>query len=93
VKKDKPTNMAASVRARLQNLAKASGEDFTYVLTRYALERLLSRLARSAHRDAFTLKGAMLFRVWSPTLHRPTKDLDLLGVGAPDTVRLEDIFR
>jgi hypothetical protein len=33
--------MAASVRARLLNVSRASGEDFTYVLTGYALERLL----------------------------------------------------
>ena len=91
--KKKPTNTAASVRARLLNVAKQGGEDFHYVLTRYALERLLVRLARSAHRDAFLLKGAMLFRAWSPTLHRPTKDLDLLGNGAPDLDRLAAIFR
>lgn len=81
--------MATSVRARLLDVAKASGEDFSDVLTRYAPERLLARLSNSAHRNAFTLKGAMLFRVWSPALHRPTKDLDLLGTGMPDTARLE----
>ena len=90
--KGAPTNVAASVRHRLLNLAKASGEDFTYVLTRYALERLLARLAASKHKGAFVLKGAMLFRVWSPALHRPTKDLDLLGTGAPDPERLARIF-
>jgi predicted nucleotidyltransferase component of viral defense system len=89
----KPKNMAASVRACLMNVSKASGEDFAYVLTRYGLERLLARLARSKHCEAFTLKGAMLFRIWSPTLHRPTKDLDLLGTGAPDIARLEAVFR
>ncbi len=93
MKKSSPTNMAASVRARLLSLAKVNREDFTYVLTRYALERLLARLERSAYRETFTLKGAMLFRVWSPTLHRPTKDLDLLGTGAPDIGRLQAIFR
>ena len=85
--------MAASVRARLLSVSKASGEDFTYVLTRYALERLLARLERSTYRNVFTLKGAMLFRVWSPALHRPTKDLDLLGTGAPDIPRIESAFR
>jgi hypothetical protein len=34
----------------------------------------------------------MLFRVWSPTLRRPTKDLDLLGRGTPDLERLVRIF-
>jgi hypothetical protein len=91
--KKRPTNVAASVRARLLQVVKASGEDFHYVLTRYALERLLLRLVRSAHREAFVLKGAMLFGAWSPTLHRPTKDLDLLGRGVPGLDRLAGIFR
>jgi len=85
-------NVAASVRDRLLKVAKADGEDFTYVLTRYALERLLARIAASAHRDTFVLKGAMLFRVWSPTLHRPTKDLDLLGAGPSAPERLARVF-
>jgi predicted nucleotidyltransferase component of viral defense system len=90
--KGPPKNVAASVHDRLLKLAKGSGEDFTYVLTRYALERLLARLASSNHRDAFVLKGAMLFRVWSPQAHRPTKDLDLLGSGAPDPHRVGRLF-
>jgi hypothetical protein len=90
--KRSPKNVAASVRDRLLQVAKASGEDFTYVLTRYALERLLVRLASSRHKNAFVLKGAMLFRVWSPKVHRPTKDLDLLGSGEPDPARAAGIF-
>jgi predicted nucleotidyltransferase component of viral defense system len=93
VTKSKLTNVAASVRVRLLKVAKEKGEEFHYVLTRYALERLLFRLAFSRHRDTFVLKGAMLFRVWSPELHRPTKDLDLLGSGSPDLDRLAQIFR
>lgn len=54
--------MAASVRARLMNVSKASGEDFSYVLTRYGLERLLARLARSAHHEAFTVAPDCLAR-------------------------------
>jgi hypothetical protein len=92
MKRSKPVNVAASVRDRLLRLAKQSGEDFTYMLTRYALERLLARLAVSKHRDAFLLKGAMLFRVWSPTTYRPTKDLDLLGTGSSDLDRLAALF-
>lgn len=38
------SNQAASVRARLLNLAKAQQSDFNAVLQRYALERLLYRL-------------------------------------------------
>jgi predicted nucleotidyltransferase component of viral defense system len=86
------TNLAHSIRDRLLRAAKVNGEEFTYALTRYALERLLARLAASMHAGKFILKGAMLFRVWSPTLHRPTKDLDLLGSGAPDLGRLAKVF-
>jgi hypothetical protein len=38
--------MAASVRARLTDLARKEGEDFQLVLTRYAIGRLLYRLTR-----------------------------------------------
>lgn len=34
-------DIGASIRARLLNKAKAEGQDFNLVLTRYALERLL----------------------------------------------------
>lgn len=36
-------NPAGSVRARLLDLARARGEDFQLVLTRYGLERLMYR--------------------------------------------------
>lgn len=86
------TNVAHSVRVRLLKAAKDSGEEFNYALTRYAHERLLARLAASKHAAKFVLKGAMLFRVWSSAMHRPTKDLDLLGSGAPDLERVAKIF-
>jgi hypothetical protein len=57
-------DLAASVRARLLNKAKAEQSDFNGVLVRYALERLLYRLSRSVHADRFLLKGAMLFTLW-----------------------------
>lgn len=79
--KDKPRNLAASVRQRLLNLARERHEDFQFVLIRFALERLLYRLSRSEHRDVFALKGAMLFQLWSEQPYRPTRDLDLLGHG------------
>lgn len=40
-------NVAASVRARLLNRARETGQDFNLILTRYALERLLYRLSIS----------------------------------------------
>ncbi len=91
--KEKPRNLAASVRQRLMNLARAQNEDFQLVLTRYGLERLLYRLSRSEHRNVFVLKGAMLFRLWSDQPHRPTRDLDLLGRGENSISRFERVFR
>ena len=55
---------AASVRARLLNVAKAQGVDFNQVLVRFALERILYRLTKSPYADHFLLKGALLFTLW-----------------------------
>ena len=79
--KDKPTNLPASVGARLRNLARERGMNLDLILRRYALERLLLRLSLSPHRDRFVLKGAMLFTAWLSDPFRPTQDLDLLGFG------------
>ena len=73
----------ASVRQRLLNLRDRNGEDFNALLTQFAIERFLYRLSQSSLSDRFVLKGAMLFRVWAGSLHRPTKDVDLLGFGEP----------
>lgn len=86
-------NIAASVRQRLLNASRARHEDFQVTLTRYALERLLYRLSKSAHRDQFIIKGAMLFSAWNEVPHRPTRDLDLLSFGTSDISRLEGMFR
>ena len=40
-------DLAASVRARLLNIAKAQGADFNQILVRFALERILYRLSQS----------------------------------------------
>lgn len=78
------SNVAASVRARLLNVAKAQGVDFNQVLVRFALERILYRLSQSEHADRFLLKGALLFTLWYDLPHRATHDADLLGYGASD---------
>jgi len=93
VKTESKKDLTASVRARLLNLAKQRGEDLDLVLKRYGIERLLFRLSQSAHRDAFILKGAMLFELWMGRTHRSTKDLDLLGSGSTDIPRLEALFK
>lgn len=86
-------DLAASVRARLLNIAKAQGVDFNQVLVRFALERMLYRLGQSAHADRFLLKGALLFTLWYDMPHRATRDADLLGFGASDLGSVAEIFR
>ncbi|RUL81699.1 nucleotidyl transferase AbiEii/AbiGii toxin family protein [Tautonia sociabilis] len=85
-------NVPASVKQRLLNLSRRTGEDFQLLLTRYAVERLLFRLSASEHREGFVLKGAMLFALWTGEFHRPTRDLDLLGFGDPGADRLKRVF-
>lgn len=87
------SQVAASVRARLLNVAKAQGSDFNQVLVRFALERMLYRLAESAHADRFLLKGALLFTLWYDMPHRATRDADLLGLGASDRESVAKRFR
>jgi predicted nucleotidyltransferase component of viral defense system len=76
-----PVNVAASVRARLLTVSKERREDYTLTLMNYAAERFLYRLSRSTLRDQFILKGAMLLAVRIGEQYRPTRDLDLLGMG------------
>lgn len=87
------SQLAASVRARLLNVAKAQGSDFNQVLVRFALERMLYRLAQSPHVDRFLLKGALLFTLWYDMPHRATRDADLLGFGASDRDSVAQLFR
>ena len=84
-----PMNIAASVRARLLNRSRESGEDFQLLLVRYAAERFLYRLGQSAHRDRYVLKGAMLFALWGGSMYRSTRDLDFTGYGENET---EDVL-
>lgn len=85
------TDLAASVAARLLNLAKQTGDDYQVLLTHYCLERFLYRLAASDRRDRFVLKGAMLLKLWSERPYRATLDLDLLrrGEGSEDAIRAD----
>lgn len=85
-------NVAASVRAKLLNKARAEKRDFTLVLTRYALERLLYRLSISRHAEHFLLKGALLFDLWFDVPQRPTRDMDLLGFGLAEVPYLIEAF-
>ena len=90
--KKQPKDIGASVRARLLRLAHERGEDFQLLLTRYANERLLFRLAASEHASHFVLKGAALFTLWTGKPHRATRDLDLLGFGEPGVEHVREVF-
>jgi predicted nucleotidyltransferase component of viral defense system len=71
-------DLAASVRARLTNVARETKRDFDAILLQYFQERFLYRLSISPYRSAFVLKGALLFLVYDMPFLRPTKDLDFL---------------
>ena len=86
-------NLSASILSRLLNLAKQRGDDYSLLLNRFALERLLARVSTSLHADRFLLKGALLFALWYDTPHRPTRDADLLGFGPDDEANLIATFR
>jgi len=77
----KPKDRAASARNRLLNLSRQRSEDFQIALRNYLFERFLYRLSRSALKDRFVLKGAMLLRLWADQPYRATADLDLLSHG------------
>ncbi|MEZ4266509.1 MAG: nucleotidyl transferase AbiEii/AbiGii toxin family protein [Myxococcota bacterium] len=87
-----PTDIGDSVRARLARVARQQGEDFQFVLTRYANERWLYRLGSSRHASRFVLKGAALFSIWMGRPHRATRDIDLLGFGDPDVAHIRELF-
>lgn len=77
-----PVNIAASVLARLKNLAVQRGWNFMHMLTRYGIERFLFRLGASEYARQFVLKGGNMFVIWqNGNNSRPTIDSDLLCYG------------
>jgi len=93
VKRRKLKNVAASVRQRLLNQARATGRPFHDLLQYFAMERFLFRLAQSPHAERFILKGALMLAAWEVSLTRPTKDIDLLGQVANDIERIAAIVK
>src|SRR5262245_21951962 len=83
---------AESIRQRLRNKLRKSGEDVTLGLQRYAVERFLYRLGRSRHRERFVLKGATLFAIWG-IVYRPTRDIDFTGYGSSEQDDVIQDFR
>lgn len=91
--KPQPRNVAASVRQRLLNHASKTSQDFQVVLAQYGFERLLYRLGQSPYAGQFTLKGALMFLVWTGEQYRPTRDMDLMSRQKHTADELRDIFR
>jgi len=84
-------DLAASIKARLLNQARARGEEFERTLTRFAAERLLFRIGASAARDRCILKGASLLAVWLPDPYRATRDVDVLASGPTDDAAIRSL--
>lgn len=85
---------AASIRAKLTNVARAEKIDFDALLLRYFQERFLYRLAISEFSDRFVLKGGLLLICLKMPRSRPTKDIDFLAEQVKnDPAELEYIFR
>jgi hypothetical protein len=88
-----PKNLAASVRQRLLNHAAKTKQDFQVVLAQYGSERLLYRIGQSPYAGQFTLKGALMFLIWTEEPFRPTRDMDLTSRQKRTAAELDDIFR
>jgi predicted nucleotidyltransferase component of viral defense system len=89
----KTKNYAASVRQRLLNYSRSTGQDFIFVLRTFAMERLLYRLSRSPYVENFVLKGAMLFKLWTGDFYRQTRDIDMLVFKSQTIDSLKAIFQ
>lgn len=88
------TNIPESIRARITNIARDEKKDFGALLLQYFQERLLYRLSISPHAERFTLKGGLVFLVYSNKRGRPTKDIDLLGnINLSDPAELISLFQ
>ncbi len=86
------SSISHSVKARLLNLAKSSGEEFELFLVRYVCERFLFRLGESEYRGRCTLKGAGLLAVWMDDPYRATRDVDLLARGSSDEASVRKLM-
>lgn len=74
-------NVAASIKEKLKQQARAQRVTMDFMLIRYANERLLGRLAASRWADDYCLKGGMLLPAWNDgEMFRPTADIDLNGL-------------
>jgi hypothetical protein len=85
-------DLAASVRERLLNRARAQDRPFQELLQYYAMERFLYRLSQSRQAEKFILKGALLLTAWRAPLSRSTMDIDLLGRTSHELEHVRAVF-
>lgn len=86
------TDVPASVRERLRNIARETGENMQVLLIRYATERWMYRLARTDQGDRFVLKGAWLFYLWGIP-RRATRDVDFLAQTSKAREQMRELLR
>ena len=70
---------AASVRARIKNIADKGQKPFDFILMLYFIERFLYRISISRYNNQFVLKGGLLLYTIMNEQARTTKDIDLLA--------------
>lgn len=73
---------AGDATIALRKLARQTRGDVQELMTLYALEGLLARIAASEYRDDFVLKGGVLLAAFAA--RRPTKDIDLQATRLTD---------
>lgn len=90
--KRRVTNVSASVRALLLNIAKNQNSPYNELLRYYTMERFLYRLSKSPFAGDFVLKGALMFKLWGLARGRSTKDIDLLSLKKHSLEELAEIM-
>ncbi len=88
-----PSNLIDSIRQRLLNQAKLSGQDFQLILNQFFRERFLFRLGSGEYKERYLLKGAALLGLWEKNPYRSTMDLDLLRASGGAMDAMPDEFR
>ncbi len=84
------SNIAASIRDRLLNIARHEGIQFQRILTLYKQEGLRHRIVLTDYGESVVLKGGLLFYQLHGVFARPTKDIDLLGADTDGHATLLD---
>ncbi len=80
-------SVGMSFKAKMNNLAKKLGLRPQTVIQNFMFERFLERLAKSAYRENFVVKGGVLISAMIGLAARSTMDMDATAVGLPMSQR------